>query len=358
MRNAKPNSERRHRPISPRERARLGSGAEVASLPRAHGPPPVRGVMRREPEDFIVEEQLPFCPSGDGEHLYLRILKSGHNTSWVARQLARHFGLPPRAVGFAGLKDRRAAASQWFSVHLPGCPDPDPDEFVGDGFRVLESSRHTAKLRTGALSGNRFRIVIRQLSGDRDALSARLKLLRGEPVPNYFGAQRFGRSSANLDLLSRAGHRPDRESRSFGLSALRSAMFNAWLANRVEADTWRDPQAGEICFRPSTGRFMHESARTAGGDDACPTGLLFGAGDNRATGPALAAERAFFGSYPDAIAILREFEPRMMRRSLCLFARSLEFELREDALELSFALSRGQFATVLIREFGEFFDCA
>lgn len=314
--------------------------------------------MRGEPDDFIVDEQLPFRPSGDGEHLYLRIRKSGQNTRWVARELAHRLGLPPRAVGFAGLKDRRAVASQWFSVHLPGRPDPDPGKLAGDGFRVLESTRHTAKLRTGVLAGNRFRIVIRRLSGDRSALSARLASLRSEPVPNYFGAQRFGHEGANLDLLCRGAGRPDRASRSFGLSAMRSALFNAWLALRVEAGTWRDPLPGEICFRPSAGRFVHESARPPEGDAACPTGLLFGTGDNQATGPALAAERRFFDSYPDALAILSEFEPRMMRRSLCLAARAVDFELRDDVLELAFALARGQFATVFIRELGEFFDSA
>lgn len=318
----------------------------------------MRGALRREREDFSVDEQLSFSPTGEGEHLYLRIRKCGQNTRWVAAQLARRLGLPPRAVGFAGLKDRRAVASQWFSVHLPGRRDPDPGELAGEGFRVLESIRHTAKLRTGALTGNRFRIVIRQLSGDSSALSARVASLRSQPVPNYFGEQRFGRQGSNLDLLCRGACHPDRASRSFGLSALRSALFNAWLASRVEAGTWREPLPGEICFRPSDGRFMHESGRAPEGDEASPTGLLFGVGDNQATGAALAAESGFFDSYPDARAILREFEPRMMRRPLCLTAGDVDFELRDDVLELAFALSRGQFATAFIREIGEFFDSA
>ena len=56
--------------------------------PRAHGEPVVSGRLRAEPEDFVVEEDLGFAPSGAGAHLLLRVRKRNANTEWVAKQIA------------------------------------------------------------------------------------------------------------------------------------------------------------------------------------------------------------------------------------------------------------------------------
>ncbi|MDX1606890.1 MAG: tRNA pseudouridine(13) synthase TruD, partial [Candidatus Competibacterales bacterium] len=171
----------------------------VAALPRALGDPPVRGRYRVEPEDFQVHEQLGFAPSGAGEHVLLRVVKRDLDTERVARALARHAGVRASAVGYAGLKDRRAVAEQWFSVQLPGREAPDWDGLELPGVEVLEQHRHDRKLRRGALAGNRFRLVLRSLEGDPGELQQRWQRILSRGVPNYFGPQRFGRDGANLD---------------------------------------------------------------------------------------------------------------------------------------------------------------
>jgi len=341
--------------IAPEERERLGRGADFASLPRAFGPPLVRGLIRQRPEDFVVAEQLAFRPTGEGEHLYLLVRKSDQNTRWVARQLARQLGLPYRSVGIAGMKDRHAVTTQWFSLHLPGRPDPDVSRLGREGIEIVDAIRHSGKLRTGALSGNRFRIVIRNIVGSREALRQRMEDFRSQAVPNYFGPQRFGHDGANLDLLS--GDALGRDARAFGLSALRAALFNRWLMERITAGTWTERLEGEILYRSGERRYAHE-LQCGRADDAQPTGLLWGAGDNQATGAARLAENEFFAAYPDTCALIEQFQPRLMRRPLWLKPADLEFDLREDVLELRFSLGRGQFATVAIRELGEFFDSA
>jgi len=354
---SKASSFRTQRFIAPAERDLLGRGADSRGWPRACGAPPVTGIIRRRPEDFVVEEELSFPLSGAGEHLYLRIRKTGQNTRWVARQLAAALELPHKAIGFAGLKDRHAVTYQWFSVHLPGRPDPDPAAWAIDGVEVIEVVRHSGKLRTGALIGNRFRLVIRDVAGDPAVLADRLEQLRSCAVPNYFGAQRFGRAGGNLDLLTGTGGRPDRQARSFGLSALRAALFNLWLARRIEANTWCEALPGEILYRPADGRFLHET-KLAPGEDAYPTGLLWGDGKNQATGVALEREQEFFASFPGTRAILVEFDTRMMRRPLCAAVGDLNYSFGGGTLELDFSLARGQFATTVLRELGEFFDSA
>jgi Uncharacterized conserved protein len=177
-------------------------------------------------------------------------------------------GLPMRAVGYAGMKDRRAVTEQWFSVHLPGRADPDVDGLGIYGVEVLRARRHSGKLRIGALRGNRFRIVIRALGGDVTALERRLTAVRDGLVPNYFGAQRFGHGGGNLDLFQDldAPVRLDRQARSFALSALRSALFYDFLAQRIAAGSVATPLAGEILWCASENGYRHEPAlRDAGG---------------------------------------------------------------------------------------------
>ena len=84
--------------------------------PRAHGAPLPPAQIKAVPEDFHVEEQLSFEPSGTGPHWLLRVEKRTANTRWVAAEIARLAGVPSGDVGYAGLKDRHAVAVQWFSV--------------------------------------------------------------------------------------------------------------------------------------------------------------------------------------------------------------------------------------------------
>ena len=100
----------------------------------------LRRAIRTTPQDFQVTEELGFEFTGDGEHDYLWIEKTGANTEWVARQLARFADVPAKDVGYAGLKDRHAVTRQWFSV--PRWHSPDWRRLDVEGVRVLDVQRH------------------------------------------------------------------------------------------------------------------------------------------------------------------------------------------------------------------------
>src|SRR5262245_22766537 len=106
--------------------------------PRAYGAPPGRGELRIEPEDFVVEEDLGFAPTGAGHHVLLKVRKRNANTQWVARELAKAAGCRPMDVGYAGLKDRRAVAIQWFTVPQSRVSPAAWRAVRGDEFDVLE----------------------------------------------------------------------------------------------------------------------------------------------------------------------------------------------------------------------------
>lgn len=158
----------------------------------------IGGRLKVREGDFLVEEQPAYEPSGRGEHLFLFVEKTGRTTSDVVRTLAKAFRVSRGAVGYAGLKDKRAVTRQYFSVHLPGRTDE------AEGLRRLEvqqtktlkvlwADRHENKLRRGHLAGNRFVIRLREVAAT-DVLSAKRVLdhLEAGGVANYVGGQRFG----------------------------------------------------------------------------------------------------------------------------------------------------------------------
>jgi tRNA pseudouridine13 synthase len=332
-------------------------------LPRAYGGPPLRGVLRATPEDFFVDEDLGFAPDGAGEHVFVRVEKRGANTDFVARELAHFAGVRAEAVSYAGLKDRHAVTRQTFSIHLPGKADPDWAGLSHAEFSVLEAARHSRKLQRGALKGNRFRIVLRDVQGDRDAAAKIAEAVRAQGVPNYFGEQRFGRDAANVDkaLAMFKGRRVQRHERSLLLSAARSQVFNAVLAGRVGQGNWNRPLDGEVWMLDGTHSIFGPepltpelSARLERGDIA-PTGPMWGAGELRTRAAVADLENAVAARFPELAAGLAANGLRQERRSLVLRPRELAMHwLPAVGAELSFYLNSGTYATVLLRELFEY----
>lgn len=153
--------------------------------------PGTGGILRREPEDFMVEELPLYQPCGEGEHLYVTVEKSGITTFELLQRLARALRCPERDLGYAGLKDARAVSVQTVSIPLRR-----PEDVAGldlPGVRILSARLHRNKLRLGHLAGNRFRIRIRQPEPDALARAETiLGVLEDLGVPNRFGDQRYG----------------------------------------------------------------------------------------------------------------------------------------------------------------------
>ena len=335
---------------------------ETSSLPFAHGGPLLRGVLRAKPEDFFVDEQLGFEPDGEGEHVFVRVEKRGANTDWVARQLAQHAGVDSAAVSYAGLKDRHAVTRQTFSLHLPGKADPDWSTLRSAEFQVVSAARHRRKLQRGALEGNAFRIVVRDIEGDRASAHSRLAAIRQSGVPNYFGEQRFGRGAGNLARAQSmfAGRRVARHERGILLSAARSRLFNLVLAERVRRNDWNRALEGDVwMLSGSQSIFGPEPlsdelrGRLERGDIA-PTGPLWGAGDLRTSAEAGKIERAVEDENEPVVRGLVAAGLRQERRTLVLRAPDIVCEwLSARELAMRFSLNKGSYATVFIRELVE-----
>jgi len=331
----------------------------MSDLPYANGTPPLSAQLRSSAEDFRVEEILGYEADGEGEHALLLVEKRGATTDWVARELARYADVPPVAVGYAGLKDRHAVTRQTFSVQLAGKPDPDWSAFPHAEVTVLSAARHKRKLKRGALRGNRFVLVLRQVQGDRARAEEVLAQIAARGVPNYFGEQRFGRGGGNVEQARAmfAGRRVDRDKRQFLLSAARSHLFNEVLAARVERGAWDTPLDGELWslagsrswFGPEP--FDAVLAERLARADIHPSGSLWGQGESPAGAEVAQLENQIAAAHADLVAGLVSARMDQERRPLRLIPDQLRWQwLGEDALELSFGLPAGAYATVVVRE--------
>lgn len=333
---------------------------------RAGGEPGTAARFREQPADFCVEEELGWHPDGEGEHLFLRIEKTGISTTEAVRMIAARAGLRPARVSHAGLKDRQGVCVQWLSLHLPGREDPDFSALDRERLRILEQVRNSRRLRIGAHAGNRFTITLRGLRGMPDEWEERLSRVTREGVPNYFGEQRFGRNNPAEAAAWLAGGAapPGRQRRGILLSAARSLLFNRLLSRRVAVQSWNRFLPGDVMMLegsnshfPSTGESVTELQGRVERGDLHPTGPLWGAGLLAVEGQVRALEETLAAECPVLCRGLEQHGLRMQRRSLRVLVRDLEaIGEGADTLRLQFRLPPGSYATAVLRELCHYSD--
>ena len=332
-----------------------------SSLSRAHGEPLVSGRVKHCPEDFLVDELMPVDFSGDGEHLWIRVQKLGCNTDWLAQAIAKAAGLKASAVSYAGLKDRHAITTQWFSLHLPGLPDPDLTVLDSDEVKILKSVRHNRKLKRGALSGNCFKLRIRDLIGDVTSLDERLQAISEQGVPNYFGEQRFGFEMSNIDkalaMFQGQLRRLKKNKRSLFLSAARSWIFNQVLSQRVRDGNWNNRLAGDAfmlagksaCFVDDASENLVQRLSSR---EIHPTGPLWGKGESMAALDCAELETTIASDNAALAEGLENAGLKQERRALRLMPENMQWTLQDSTtLNLEFCLPSGAYATMVLREF-------
>lgn len=326
-----------------------------------HGEPATTGMIKARTDDFLVQEELGFDPDGEGEHVLVRVRKRDCNTPFVAQELAKFAGLPAREVSYAGLKDRRAVTEQWFCLHLPGKETPDFSAFQLAGCEILQTARHRRKLRIGTLKGNKFILVLREIS-DRTAAEQRLQDIRRDGVPNYFGSQRFGQQGNNIVQALKWSRGEitikERAKRSFYLSAARSALFNSVVSERLsQYGRWHlmDGDALQLTGRGSwfvaaDDELPALSARLRQGELSI-TAPLPGMGEPGTMREAQSFEQRCLQLQPDLLALLQRERLETARRAMLVTPADMVWLWHDDAaLTLSFALPAGCFATSVVRE--------
>lgn len=156
-------------------------------------------IVKSIPDDFQVDEVFSQPElSANGKYSYAVMRKKGFNSISAARLLAGIFNLIPKDIGFAGLKDKNAVTSQLMS--LKGISEERIRNFSHPVISLDYIGRGSEPVTVGMLLGNRFRIVLRDCSGnEKKTISENLGLLgQGVLIPNYFGSQRFSKSNHHV----------------------------------------------------------------------------------------------------------------------------------------------------------------
>jgi len=331
-----------------------------------HELPGIGGVLRTTDDDFFVDEEPAYLPSGAGDHVFVKIEKRDLTTRRATQLIAAAFGLPnDRDLGVAGMKDRHAVTRQWISLPPPLTPEAALALAI-DGIRVLEAARHPHKLRTGHVRANRFKLRVRGVA-DSAAERARAILARlVEPpgAPNWYGEQRFGRDGDNAqkgrELL--AGTRRIGRDKSLArlfVSSLQSELFNAWLRARMDDGLYRRVLAGDVLHKRGGGMFTCEDpatdeARLVAGELAL-TGPMFGDRMRRPPEGTPAAEReaqvlAAAGLEATSFSTVRSLAEGT-RRDATIEVRDATVEVIDPTtIDVGFTLPGGAYATAVMRE--------
>jgi tRNA pseudouridine13 synthase len=416
---------------------------DVGIVGYATSAPGVGGTVKSAPEDFVVEE-IPSAPppSPDGPYAIATLRVRNWETNRLVREVARALRISRRRIGYAGTKDKRAVTTQLVSFEGVA-PEAVRALHLGD-VEVLDVYAAGAPLELGDLRGNRFRVVVRNLSVAADeaahrveAIERELRRLRG--FPSFFGVQRFGSVRPITHIVGRHivrgefdeavnayvanpldGEDPEsygvraalRDTgdvraalrtypRSYGfekailnhlasnpgdyVGALRVLPFNlqmmfvhgyqSFLFNRILSERMRrglpihEPVAGDFVL-PTDASGLPDRSRTV--DVTCDNldrvaercregkawvgGLLFGSRSEFAGGEPGQIEKAVIASEglrreDFLIPAVPRISSKGARREILAPFQGLEVVVEGNHLALSFDLTRGSYATSLIREF-------
>lgn len=357
--------------------------------------------LKQEMHDFIVEEQLGFEPSGEGEHIFLWLEKANLNTAFVAESLAKFSKLHLRDITYAGRKDKFALTRQWFGVHIANKKEPNWNEFKLDGAKILKVTRNDRKLRVGVLKGNKFELILRNLRPNIkydtelgtnsfvDALTHRLELIKYQGAPNYYGSQRFGeirvtsqdhhsagsqqtdsgqpnnthalRQGGNLALAEKliSGEAiRNRNKRSMAISALRSWLFNEIIHERIVQGRFHQALLGDAMqLSGSNSFFVFEDEKEQAKIlqrlaefDINITAPLWGDGRLHTVKDAKNLELNCAGKFPDITQALNALGLKQERRAIRVVPQDFTWVLADNALKMQFSLPAGCFATSIVRE--------
>ena len=322
------------------------------------GKPQQAGRLKAEFADFIVREELGYPLAGEGKFVAVKVRKTNANTLFVGEQLAKFVGISVKNMSYAGLKDRHAVTEQWFCLHLAGKETPDFSAFECEGVEILEVTRHNRKIRTGALEGNYFELLLRDVE-KTDELKQRLNQLQAVGFPNYFTEQRFGRDGHNLTQAQRWASGEisvkDRKKRSFYLSAARSEVFNLVVSQRIADQQMQTVLLGDYLQLAGSNSFFEvkvedlvQSQQRLDENDVLLTAPLIG--ENSLEQKGNEREKAIVAQHENLISLMKKERMNAARRAILCKPQDLHWQFEPEGLRLTFFLNSGSYATGLVRE--------
>ncbi len=155
----------------------------------------IGGRLKKEPEDFVVEEiSADIEPEDDGRYTVARIRSRNWETNRLVRMMARTLRISRNKIRFGGTKDKRAITTQMFQFDHPAENVRKLDLKDVDVLEVFSTNK---KMGMGDLYGNKFDVSVREIEMPLDiaystAFETASEVLEVGGFPNFFGIQRFG----------------------------------------------------------------------------------------------------------------------------------------------------------------------
>ncbi|MEN8147077.1 MAG: tRNA pseudouridine(13) synthase TruD [Campylobacterota bacterium] len=337
---------------------------------------PVTFSFKPTREDFIVDE-IPLYEAGkSGNYVHLHIKKTDMSTLELIAILEEQTKF--HNISYAGLKDKYATTTQYIS--MPASYEKYFAKFKHPQIEILGSFLSREKLNIGDLKGNRFKIRLRDVTpAAAEKLDKVLSEIVRQGVPNYFGYQRFGQDENHFEKAQEAAHGSkvfrDRRLNKLMSNAYQSYLFNDWLVERVQlckeldymdldafekkwgltTEEVKQLQAQSSIFKVLPGEIMLDvmKNRWVNVKDLAsvkkpykerklqPTGMLVGKKAWRSHGVAGAIEARHDD---DEVAMAGE------RRVAWIYPKEIKstYIKKESVYELSFALPKGAYATILL----------
>jgi tRNA pseudouridine13 synthase len=182
--------------------------------------PGVGGRLKIRFEDFVVEEidanqtalevhdwsdspETSHPATGESNRFVtFTVQKMGLSTMDVANIIAATLKISRTHVTYAGLKDKRAITAQSMSVPSKSVESLLTMELSRIDIRNVHYTRHPVHI--GDLWGNRFTILIKDITSECDSALEAAGQLREQSLLNYFGVQRFGVTRPNTHIVGKA----------------------------------------------------------------------------------------------------------------------------------------------------------
>ncbi len=191
-------------------------GIEVFSTCGVNG---INGIIKNRYKDFIVkeitysgrvleinEDYAPTKYSAESKDKYttFNLIKINKDTFEAVRMISDALGIAPKAIEYAGLKDKRAISVQQASIKGNYVEKLKKLKLHDIFIRNIFPSKHPVKL--GSNWGNHFEITIRNIDKigiEKEEIEVLLATLKTRGFPNYYGLQRFGTFRPNSHLIGR-----------------------------------------------------------------------------------------------------------------------------------------------------------
>jgi len=191
-------------------------GIEVFSTSGVKG---IQGTIKNRYKDFIVKEitysghvleinedyATPnYSVESKDKYTTFNLVKVNKDTFGAVRLISNALGIAPKAIEYAGLKDKRAISVQKASIKGDYIEKLRKLKLNDIFIRNINPSKNPVKL--GSNWGNHFEITIRNIEhigNEKQKIEELLVVLRTHGFPNYYGLQRFGTFRPNSHLLGR-----------------------------------------------------------------------------------------------------------------------------------------------------------